>query len=143
MITQLESSMAKKSTSKGKKISPPKKSSPGRNVLLTLTLVPLVIGLILVGAWVLDLEIMGDPQSQVIVGVFFFLVSFAASNTLQKRWRLAGGWGLLAVADLVTLAWLNLAAQIIALSLGSVGVILLGMEFYNQYQQNKSVNTKK
>ena len=134
--------MAKKSTSKGKKTSPTKKSSPGRNVLLSLTLVPLVIGLILVGAWALDLEILGDPQSQVIVGVFFFLVSFAASNALQKRWRLAGGWGLLAVADLVTLAWLNLAAQVIALGLGLVGVILLGIEFYNQYLQNKKDKTK-
>jgi hypothetical protein len=134
--------MAKKSTSKGKKTSPTKKSSPGRNVLLSLTLVPLVIGLILVGAWALDLEILGDPQSQVIVGVFFFLVSFAASNALQKRWRLAGGWGLLAVADLVTLAWLNLASQVIALGLGLVGVILLGIEFYNQYQQNKKDKTK-
>ena len=134
--------MAKKSTSKGKKTSPTKKSSPGRNVLLSLTLVPLVIGLILVGAWALDLEILGDPQSQVIVGVFFFLVSFAASNALQKRWRLAGGWGLLAVADLVTLAWLNLASQVIALGLGLVGVILLGIEFYNQYLQNKKDKTK-
>ena len=134
--------MAKKSTSKGKKTSPTKKSSPGRNVLLSLTLVPLVIGLILVGAWVLDLEILGDPQSQVIVGIFFFLVSFAASNALQKRWMLAGGWGLLAVADLVTLAWLNLAAQVIALGLGLVGVILLGIEFYNQYLQNKKDKTK-
>ena len=134
--------MAKKSTSKGKKTSPTKKSSPGRNVLLSLTLVPLVIGLILVGAWALDLEILGDPQSQVIVGVFFFLVSFAASNALQKRWMLAGGWGLLAVADLVTLAWLNLAAQVIALGLGLVGVILLGIEFYNQYLQNKKDKTK-
>ena len=134
--------MAKKSTSKGKKTSPTKKSSPGRNVLLSLTLVPLVIGLILVGAWALDLEILGDPQSQVIVGVFFFLVSFAASNALQKRWRLAGGWGLLAVADLVTLAWLNLAAQVIALGLGLVGVILLGIEFYNQYRQNKKDKIK-
>ena len=134
--------MAKKSTSKGKKTSLTKKSSPGRNVLLSLTLVPLVIGLILVGAWVLDLEILGDPQSQVIVGIFFFLVSFAASNALQKRWMLAGGWGLLAVADLVTLAWLNLAAQVIALGLGLVGVILLGIEFYNQYLQNKKDKTK-
>jgi hypothetical protein len=134
--------MAKKSSSKGKKTSSTNKSSPGRNVFLALTLVPLVIGLILIGAWVLDLEILGDPQSQVIVGIFFFLVSFAASNALQKRWRLAGGWGLLAVADLVTLAWLNLAAQVTALGLGLVGVILLGIEFYNQYQQNKKDKTK-
>ena len=135
--------MANKSTSKHKKTPPKKKSTPGRNVFLALTLVPLVIGLIFVGAWVLDLEILDDIQSQLTVGIFFFLVSFAASNAMQKRWRLAAGWGALAVADLVTLAWLNLVAQIVALSVGSIGVILLGIEFYNQYQQNKAGNSKK
>ena len=135
--------MAKKSTSKNKKAPPAKKSSPGRNVFLALTLVPLVIGLILIGAWVLDLEVLDTPQSQVTVGIFFFLISFAASNAFQKRWRLAGGWGALAVADLVTLAWLNLAAQIVALLVGLIGVILLGIEFYNQYQLNKVKNAKK
>jgi len=38
---------------------------------------------------------------------------------------------LIAVADLVTMAWLNLAAQIVALIVGLVGVILLGLEFYS------------
>jgi hypothetical protein len=135
--------MAKKSTSKNKKAPPAKKTSPGRNVFLALTLVPLVIGLILIGAWVLDLEVLDTPQSQVTVGIFFFLISFFASNALQKRWRLAAGWGALAVADLVTLAWLNLIAQIFALSVGLLGVILLGIEFYNQYQQNKANSAKK
>ncbi|MBN1453923.1 MAG: hypothetical protein JW963_23105 [Anaerolineales bacterium] len=135
--------MTKKSTSKNKKIPPTKKSTPGRNVFLALTLVPLVIGLILVGAWVLDLEILGDAQSQVTVGIFFFLLSFAASNAMQKRWRLAAGWGALAIADIVTLAWLNVVAQIAALSVGLIGVILLGLEFYSQYQQNKLEKFKK
>jgi hypothetical protein len=66
-----------------------RRSSPGRNVLLTLSLVPLVIGMILIGAWVLDLEVLKDPQSQITVGIFFFLLSFTASNALQKRGRLA------------------------------------------------------
>ena len=135
--------MAKKSTTKNKKVPPSKKSTPGRNVFLALTLVPLVIGIILVGAWVLELEVLGDSQSQVTVGIFFFLVSFATSNAFQKRWRLAAGWGLLAVADLVTLAWLNLAAQVLALGVGLIGVTILGIEFYNQYQQNKVKNVKK
>jgi hypothetical protein len=135
--------MAKKSTSKNKNASPARKSSPGKNVFLALSLVPLVIGLILIGAWVLDIEVLGTPQSQVIVGIFFFLVSFAASNALQKRWRLAVGWGALAVADIVTLAWLNVVAQVIALGIGLIGLTLLGIEFYNQYQQNKISNAKK
>jgi hypothetical protein len=104
---------------------------------LSLSLVPLVIGLILIGAWVLELELLPNSQSQVTVGIFFFLLAFTASNAIQARWRLAGGWGLLAVADLVTLAWLNLAAQVIAIVAGLVGVVLLGIEFYQQYQQGK------
>ena len=135
--------MAKKATSKHKKTPSTKRSSPRKNVFLALTLVPFVLGLILVGAWVLDLEIFDNSQSQVTVGIFFFLLSFAASNALQKRWRLAAGWGALAVADIITLAWLNVVAQVAALSIGLIGVILLGLEFYNQYQQNKLEKSEK
>lgn len=127
-----------KQSSKNKQQSSKKTSSAGKNVLLALTLVPFVIGIILIGAWVLDLELLEGPQSQVTVGIFFFLLTFTASNVIQKRWRLAAGWGLLAIADLVTLGWLNLAAQIVAILAGLVGVILLGVEFYQQYQQGKA-----
>jgi hypothetical protein len=127
--------MPKQSQKNHKKLSSKKGSSPAKNVFLSLTLVPLVIGIILIGAWVLDLELLENPQSQLTVGVFFFLLAFTTSNAVQKRWQLAAGWGLLAVADIVTLAWLNLAAQIIALSLGLIGIILLGIEFYKQYRQ--------
>ena len=133
--------MARK-TSKQNRKSVTKRSSPAKNVFLSLTLVPLVLGIILIGAWVLDLELLDTPQSQVTVGIFFFLLTFTASNAIQKRWRLAAGWGLLAVADIVTLAWLNLAAQVIALCLGLIGVILLGIEFYKQYQQGNTTNKK-
>ena len=127
---------------KNKRKSSTKRSSPGRNVFLSLTLVPLVIGIILIGAWALDVELLGTPQSQITVGVFFFLLTFTASNAIQKRWKLATGWGLLAVADIVTLAWLNVAAQIIAISVGVIGLVLLGMEFYKQYQQGETKNNK-
>ena len=135
--------MAKKSSKKNTKKPSTKRSSPAKNVFLALTLVPFVIGVIFIGAWVLDLEVLDTPQSQVTVGIFFFLISFVASNAIQKRWRLAAGWGLLAVADIVTLVWLNVAAQIVALSIGLIGVILLGIEFYSQFQQNKLDKAKK
>lgn len=130
--------MSKQSSKNKKKSSSIKGSSPGKNVFLALTLVPFAIWIIFIGAWVLDLELLENPQSQVTVGIFFFLLTFTASNAIQKRWRLAAGWGLLAVADLVTLAWLNLAAQIVAILTGMVGVIMLGIEFYQQYQQGKA-----
>ena len=134
--------MPKKSARSNNPSSSPKRSSSGRNVFLALTLVPFVIGVILIGAWVLDLELLETPQSQVTVGIFFFLLTFTASNAIQNRWRLAAGWGLLAIADLVTLAWLNLAAQISALTLGLIGIVLLGIEFYQQYQQGKTKKSK-
>lgn len=131
--------MAKKATSKHKKMPTVERSTPAKNVFLALTLVPFVLGLILVGAWVLDLEILNDLQSQITVGVLFFLLSFAASNALQKRWRLTAGWGILAIADLIVLAWLDVRAQIVALSVGVVGVILIGYDFFRQIgeKQNK------
>ncbi|MEW6400555.1 MAG: hypothetical protein AB1649_02080 [Chloroflexota bacterium] len=129
--------MTKKSTSKSRKSGGQEPSSPGKNVLLTLTLVPLVVGVLFIGAWALDMSILDDPQSQVTIGILFFLLSFAASNALQKRWRLAAGWGLLMCADLVILAWLELWAQIAAIGLGLAGLIFLSAEFYNQYRQGK------
>jgi low temperature requirement protein LtrA len=135
--------MTKQSQRNKKEPSSKKASSPGKNVLLALTLVPLVIGIILIGAWVLDLELLENPQSQVTVGIFFFLLTFTASNAIQNRWRLAAGWGLLAVADLITLAWLNLAAQIVAISAGLIGLGMLGIEFYKQYQQGKAKQASK
>jgi hypothetical protein len=135
--------MAKKVQQTNKKLTSGKKASPWKNILLALTLVPFIIGVILIGAWVLDLELLENPQSQVTVAVFFFLLTFTLSNAIQSRWRLAAGWGLLAIADMVTLAWLNVAAQIIAIVLGMIGVILLGIEFYQQYQQGKTKKASK
>ena len=119
------------------------KPSPGKNVFLALTLGPFVLGLILVGAWVLDIEVLDDLQSQITVGVFFFLLSFAASNVVQKRWNLAAGWGILAVADLIVLAWLNVWAQAIASVIGLIGIVVLGIEFYKQYRLNRAESTIK
>ena len=134
--------MAKKSTSKQKKTLPAKKSSPGKNVFLALTLVPFVLGLILLGAWVLDIEVLDDLQSQITVGVLFFLLSFTVSNALQKRWMLAAGWGILAVADIIVLAWLDVRAQIVALGVGAVGTVLLGYEFFRQIGENRNKSSQ-
>lgn len=134
--------MSTKSTSKNKSASS-KKFTPKRNLLLALTLVPFIIGFLLIGAWVLDIEIFEAPQLHVTVGILFFLLSFAISNLLQRRWMLAIGWGLLMVADLIVLAWLHVLAQGIALAVGLIGVIFLGIEFYRQYRANKVEQAKK
>ena len=126
--------MTKKSTSKNKRSDPQRRSTLGGNLLLTLTLVPLVIGIILIIAWALDISIFDESQLHVTVGILFFLFSFTASNVLQKRWMLAAGWGLLMSADIIILAWLHVWAQSAALVVGLSGVVLLGIEFYRQYQ---------
>jgi hypothetical protein len=125
--------MAKKASKKKKKRG---RSSLGRNILLTLTLVPVVIGLLLILAWALDMEIL-ENQSEIQVGIFFLLLGFALSNTLQKKYGLAAGWGALAVADFVILTWWNIWAQVIAGAAGLAGMIFLGIEFYKQYRQDK------
>jgi len=125
--------MAKKTSKKNIK---KKRTSPGKNILMMLTLVPIVIGLLLILAWALDLEILAN-QSEIQVGLFFLLLGFALSNVLQKRLGLAAGWGALAVADLIVLTWLNVWAQTIASIAGLIGIIFLGVEFYKQYQQDK------
>ena len=125
--------MAKKASKKKKK---GKRSSLGKNLLLTLTLVPVVIGLLLILAWALDLEIL-ENQSEIQVGIFFFLLGFALSNVLQKKYGLAAGWGALAIADLIILTWWNVWAQVIAAVAGLAGLVFLGIEFYKQYRQDK------
>jgi membrane-bound ClpP family serine protease len=135
--------MTKKSPARNIKAIRRSPSASGCNLLLALTLVPIVIGVLLIGAWVLDISIFDDAQSQIIVGILFILLGFAASNILQKRWRLAAGWGLLMCADLVLLAWLNVWAQAIAIGFGLVGLIFLGIEFYRQYRQGQQSKLKK
>lgn len=127
--------MAKKSIPNIKKTRTQRSVPQGKNLLLTLSLVPLVIGFLLLGAWVLDLEILPDAGSQITVAIFFFLLSFTLTNLIQKRWRLALGWGLLAAADIIALGWLNVVVQVIALTLGAVGLVFLGIEFYRQYKK--------
>ncbi len=107
------------------------------SVLLTLTLVPMVIGILMIGAWALDILLWEDAQAQVIVGILFILVSFAASNALQKKWRLAAGWSLLALSDIIILIWLNVTVQIFALVIGAAGILIIIFEFISQWKKNK------
>lgn len=110
---------------------------------LTLTLVPLVIGGLLILAWALDLNLFDQPQTQIYVGVLLILAGFATSNALQKKWISAAGWLLLGVADFILLAWMNLYTQILGILIGAIGVILLAYEFYLRYQEQHKKLAKK
>jgi tellurite resistance protein TehA-like permease len=102
----------------------------------------MVLGVLLIGAWALDMEIFEDPQSQTLVGILFILFSFAASNGLQKKRDLAIGWSLLTVADLILLFWVELWAQILALISGVVGLGFLLVVFYRRWKEEQA-KTKK
>ena len=130
--------MAKKISKQNLANKKPENTQPlSISILLTLTLVPLVIGILMIGAWALDIELWEDAQAQVIIGLLFILISFAVSNALQKKWRLAAGWSVLAISDAILLLWLNVTVQIIALILAAVGLVIIISEFISQWKKNK------
>ena len=112
-------------------------------LFLALTLVPMVLGILLIGAWALDFEIFDDPQTQTLVGILFILFSFAASNALQKKRDLAIGWFLLTIADMVLLLWVNLWAQILAIISGVVGLGFLVFVFYKAWKEEQAKTKQK
>lgn len=101
-------------------------------LLLALTLAPLILGVVLIGAWSLDITLIGALESQIWVGLFLILFSFTLSNLLQKKWSLFAGWGLLTAADFLLLRWVDLRVQIFALALAAIGMGFLILEFYRQ-----------
>lgn len=112
----------------------PKENVRSLRLLLALTLVPLVIGGLLILGWALDIYLWDNAITQIYVGILFILASFALSNGLQKNWFAASGWALLAVSDVLLLVVINLVSQIAAFVLGAVGLLLLGVEFYRRWQ---------
>ncbi len=107
-----------------------------RQILLLLTVVPMAIGIVLfVAAWA-DWIFLGTQTGQTIAGALLALLGFAASNALQERWLLAGGWTALAGAVWLMVGhsnqtwapWLGAAVAVIAL-------ILLGIMFVGRYRE--------
>jgi len=113
------------------------KSPTWLRLALALTLVPMLIGFLLIGAWALDIYFWDSSENQIVIGVFFILAGFTISNALQKRWRLAAGWLLLLIADWLLVTSYNLIIQGIAFFLGAAGLVLLAIEFYRSWQRGK------
>lgn len=107
-----------------------------RGRLLALTLVPLIVGVILIIFWALDLETFGDPERLPPVALFFIMISFFVSNALQKRWNLAAGWALLSAASF--LLWISRQTIVLVFSLilGLIGLIFISLEFARRIKQN-------
>jgi hypothetical protein len=111
--------------------------------LLLLAMVPLGVGLLLIISAFTGFLAWGTPRKQVMMGGFYILSSFVASNTIQKQWVLAVGWTLLGLA-----AWLGLNQQeavvkFIAAAFFGVSVTLLAREFLRRrrrYLETKGGN---
>ncbi len=117
--------MSKRPMPHAKKKTGPAQQPTWVKLALALTLVPLVAGVLFIVLWAIDLYLWDDPLAQALIGVLFILLSFAANNSLQRKWVAAGGWGLLFLADLLLLTSMDLRFQIPALVAGFAGAGLL------------------
>jgi hypothetical protein len=106
-----------------------------RRVLLLLTLVPLGVGLLLIISAFTGIVVWGAPREQVIMGGFYVLFSFVASNVAQKQWVLAGGWTLLGLAAWLVLNRQETETKIIAAALFGIGVASLSRELLRRRRQ--------
>ena len=113
-----------------------------RQLLLLVTIVPMAAGIALfVAAWA-DLVFLGTQVGQTVAGALLALLGFAASNALQERWMLAGGWAALGAAVWLLVGrsgetwalWLGVAA-------GAAALILLGLAFMERYRQTRATRS--
>lgn len=107
-------------------------SSPWKQILLALTLVPLIAGGLLILLWAFDVELWEPPDTQLTIAVLFIFLSFAASNLIQRNWLPAVGWFLLMLADAVLLSQLRGPTQIIAIGVGVAALLLFAVEIYHR-----------
>ena len=113
------------------------------NLLLMLTLLPLISGVVLLATPILGFTLFDPLLLQVIFGAILLLGSFAASNFLQKKWILAVGWTALTLA--VVLLWLFSAvwAQAVAVALGASGLAAIAYEFWQRTRENLAQQAEK
>ena len=108
---------------------------PWRRLLLLVTLVPLGVGVLLIISAFTGVVVWGAPREQVIMGGFYVLFSFIASNAIQKEWVLAGGWTLLGLATWLVLNRQETETRIIAAALLGIGVAALSRELLRRRRE--------
>jgi hypothetical protein len=97
--------------------------------LLLLAMVPFAVGILLIITALTDAVVWGTPRKQVLMGVFYILFSFLASNAIRKQWNLAASWTLLGLAIWLGLNRQETVAKIIAAAFLGISVSLLMREF--------------
>ncbi len=106
-----------------------------QQLLLLVTVVPMLAGLFLFVASWFDIQLFGTPESQTVTGALVALVGFAAANALQKLWRLAAGWLLIAGGVWLATAMAGAPLMWAGVMLGAVGLILVLWAFAQRYRQ--------
>jgi hypothetical protein len=100
-----------------------------RQRFLLLSMVPLAVGVLLIIGALTGAVFWGTAREQFVMGGFYALFSFVASNLIQKHWVLAGCWTLLGLAAGLVLYQQQTEAKIMAAALLAIGVALLSREF--------------
>lgn len=136
---------AKNTTHKNKSIrkAAPAEQQKWKRWALALTLVPLIVGGVLIFAWAIDWDLWGRLEDQIVIGTIFIFFSFGLNNALQDRWVLATSWLLLMVADWMVLLAANSAVQRFGIVLGMGGLLLLGFEYFRRIAQNREAKSRK
>lgn len=106
-----------------------------QQLLLLVTVVPMLAGIFLFVASWFDIQLFGTPESQTVSGALLALLGFTAANAIQKLWRLAAGWLLIACG-----IWLATAAPgtpflWAGVALGVVGAVFVLWAFVVRYRQ--------
>jgi hypothetical protein len=102
---------------------------PWQRMLLLLAAAPLGVGILLIITASVGLIVWDTPTQQVIMGGFYILFSFAASNAIQKEWKLAASWALLGIAAWLALNRPEIGVKIAAAALIGLSVTLISSEF--------------
>ncbi|MBM4456967.1 MAG: hypothetical protein FJ011_04225 [Chloroflexi bacterium] len=106
-----------------------------RQILLLLTIIPMLAGVILfVAAWA-DWVFIGAQAEQTVTGALLALLGFAAANLLQSRWLLACGWTSAAAAVWLVVSRPAPWAGAVGAIAGATALIAVVIEFGRRFRR--------
>ena len=105
------------------------------NLLLALTLLPIISGGILLVTPLLGFNIFEPREMQWFFGLFLLFSGFALSNYLQKKWMLAVGWTALALCGVLLWFFSEIWIQAAAVALGCSGLASIVYEFWQRTRE--------
>lgn len=106
-----------------------------QQLFLLVTVAPMLAGIFLFVASWFDIQLFGTPESQTVTGALVALLGFAAANAIQKLWRLAAGWLLLAGGVWLATATAGTPFMWAGVVLGAIGAVLVLWAFVARYRQ--------